>query len=40
LPNPFSIAFNNGIVKTEKLLKLNVPLKMDYTVHKNWGGTH
>jgi hypothetical protein len=40
MPNVFSQGFVDSIRKTEKLLKLNVNLEMNYTVSNNWEGTH
>lgn len=40
LPNIVSKAVNNSITKTEKLLKLSVPLGFEYIVNKTWAGCH
>jgi len=40
LPNDVSEAIEHSIRKTEKLLKLNVPLGFEWIVNKTWYGCH
>lgn len=40
LPNDISMAIDEAIRKTEKLLKLNVPLGFEWIVNKTWYGCH
>lgn len=40
LPNVVSKAVHNSIIKTEKLLKLAVPLGFEYIINKTWAGCH
>lgn len=40
LPNDVSRAINTAIQKTQKILKLNVPLAVEWIVEKTWYGCH